>query len=675
MLPAICLGKQITMRRINTKKAALLFLKIAAAIMLLLVIGFFAFRNTVLNKAIARAKAKMETEYNSTFTIGNASFKGLSGIEINNITLKPHKGDTLLNIETVKTSINLSRLFTGDIQLGTLQMKNGYIQLVKNEQGKNFDTFLHRKKNSAVQEKTEGPDYARRTYKLLQRALNLVPTDMQLENLTLKMDDNGRKVNMNLKKLKLADEQLESYIAVKSDNLTQNWEVKGFADPRDRQADLKFYNSGKGRIIVPYLDERFGLKSGFDSIRVNVENIDLSGDEFRMDGFASIGNFMVNHPKIATKDVVINSARFDYHFLFGPDFIELDSTSTVELNKIKVKPFARYSIEKDTIYQFKAGIPKMLAQDFINSLPNGLFTHFEGMEAEGSFSYNLDFMYNKNKPDDIVFDSSIKKEGFRIKKYGEANLAKLNTSFVYRAVDNGIQQRPILVGPDNPNYTPYELIPAYLKNAVLTSEDPSFFHHRGFINEAFKQSIVKNIKTKKFARGASTISMQLVKNVFLTREKTLSRKLEEILLVYILENNRIASKERMFEVYLNIIEWGPNVYGIGEAAQYYFQKQPIGLTLDESVYLASIVPRPKKFMWRFNNEGYLKEFAVTHDNYIKKLMVNRGIITPADTTGQSGQINVTGPARERLNLKEGTAMDIDTIETESFLNKLFKGFK
>src|SRR6476620_7713093 len=114
-----------------------------------------------------------------------------------------------------------------------------------------------------------------------------------------------------------------------------------------------------------------------------------------------------------------------------------------------------------------------------------------------------------------------------------------------------------------------------------TSEDPSFMSHRGFITAAFKESITKNIKTKKFTRGASTISMQLIKNVFLTREKTLSRKLEEILLVYVLENNRISSKDRMLEVYFNIIEWGPNVYGIGEAAQFYFQKKPSDLTLNE----------------------------------------------------------------------------------------------
>eukprot|EP01137_Pigoraptor_chileana_P020547 Opistho-2@83041 len=151
-----------------------------------------------------------------------------------------------------------------------------------------------------------------------------------------------------------------------------------------------------------------------------------------------------------------------------------------------------------------------------------------------------------------------------------------------------------------------------MQKCVLTSEDPSFYSHRGFINEAFKESIAKNIKTRKFSRGASTISMQLVKNIFLTREKTLSRKLEEILLVYILENNHISSKERMLEVYFNIIEWGPNIYGIGEASQFYFQKRASDLNLNECLFLAIIIPSPKKFMYRLENDHELKPYAIPH---------------------------------------------------------------
>lgn len=660
------------MQKKKIKKIALWVLGIFVVITVLLGIGFFAFRNTILQKAITKASSKMDTEYNSTFTVKEASFKGLSGIEMKGIILAPKNADTLLSVKELKTSINLGHLLTGDIQLGSLEMKDGFIQLVKNANGKNFDAFLKKKDKDEEDDDSDGPDYASRAYRILNKALNLVPTDMVLTNLNLRLDDMGRKVTLYLKELKLADKKLESTIGVSGKDIAQNWKVKGFADPRNKQADLDFFNTDTTRIEIPYLNERYGLTSGFDAIHLNVDKIDMSGGELHVDGYASIRNFMVNHKRISSKDVVIDNARFDYRFLFGSDFVALDSTSTMQLNKIKVHPFLKYSVEEDTIYEMKARIPQMAAQDFIVSLPKGLFTNFEGMEAEGSFSYNLDFMYNKNKPNKLVFDSSLKKDGLKIIKYGAADLAKLNTAFTYRAIDNGRAQRAIPLTVDNPYYTPMDQISPFLRKAVLTSEDPSFFSHRGFINEAFKQSIIKNIKTKKFSRGASTISMQLVKNVFLTREKTLSRKLEEILLVYILENNRIAGKERMLEVYFNIIEWGPDVYGIGEAASYYFQKSPSQLTLDECLYLASIIPRPKGFMWQFNDEGKLKPFAVKHNDYMKKLMLRRGLITAEDTISQSGQIDVTGRARSRIKIKETNPFGNDSTGVQDFFFNLSK---
>ena len=199
---------------------------------------------------------------------------------------------------------------------------------------------------------------------------------------------------------------------------------------------------------------------------------------------------------------------------------------------------------------------------------------------------------------------------------------------------------------------------------MLTTEDPSFFSHHGFIAEAFKQSIIKNIKTKQFSRGASTISMQLIKNVFLTRQKTLSRKLEEILLVYILENNRIASKERMLEVYFNIIEWGPNVYGIGEASHFYFQKSPSELTLNECIYLANIIPSPKKFMYQFNDEGNLKSFGITKQKYLTNLMMRRGILSADDTIYKSQPVFISGNAKSFIRLREKDTIEIDSINVD-----------
>ena len=648
----------------NRKQKAVLFLKIFAVIMSLSLLLLFLFRDSLLQTAIAKIENKMAADYDTKLTIDKASFDGISAVQFQEINVVPNNADTLFSIEKVTTKINLFKLLFGTIQLEKLEMKNGFIQLVKNKNGRNFDAFLKRK--SVDNSPSENSNYAKSAYQLLSRVLNLIPSEMQLENLSFRMDDMGRKVALKMNQLQLKEEALSTTIDVKTNSISQKWNIKGTANPREKTADLKFFNSDHTKIIVPYLKERFGLLSSFDSIHLNIAKIEMESGELHIDGFSSIANLTVKHPKIASKEVVVKKALFDYRFLFGEHFMAIDSSSTIQMNEVKIHPFAEYNTEEDTIYKLRVAIPKMKAQQFITSLPKGLFSHFEGMETQGNFEYKLDYKFVKNKPKQLVFESKLTKENLRILKYGEANLSKLNSEFTYRAMENGVPQRPILVGPSNPNYTPIDQITPYLQKAVLTCEDPSFFSHRGFINDAFKQSIIKNLKTKKFSRGASTISMQLVKNVFLTREKTLSRKLEEILLVYILENNHISSKQRMLEVYFNVIEWGPNVYGIGEAANFYFSKKPADLTLKECLFLASIVPKPKKFMYEFDTDGFLKAIENKKQTFISNLMLRRGLIMPDDTIGQHLPMAITGNARSFLKFEVKDTIQIDSIFVEEF---------
>jgi hypothetical protein len=644
------------------KQKIVITAKVLSAFFVLLLILMIVFRDALLQKAITHITHKLDREYDSSFSIKKATFKGLTCVQLEDIILVPHKADTLFSIQNIKASVSFWYLFTGTIQLESLEIDHGFLQLVKNENGRNFDAFLPKKDTVDTGEK---PNYAKLVYRILNKGLNLVPTNMHLQNLSLRMNDMGKKATMELNSLVLANKQMESTIRVQTNTFTQRWEIKGFADPRKKQTDIRFFNLDSGKIKVPYFDERYAIKSSFDSIRLKVSNIDMDGDELHIDGFTSITNFTINHPKIASKDVVIKKARFDYNFLFGENFIAIDSSSTIQLNQIKLHPYISYNNETDKIYTLKVTIPKMNAQNYITSLPEGLFTHFVGMEATGNFDYHLNLVFNKNKPNTLVFDSNLNKENLKITKYGEANLSKLNGEFTYHAIINNTPQRGVLVGAANPNYTPLDQISPFLRKCVLTTEDPSFFSHKGFIKEAFKQSIVKNIRTRKFSRGGSTISMQLIKNAFLTREKTLSRKLEEILLVYILENNRIVSKERMLEVYFNIIEWGPNVYGIGEAASFYFQKSPSQLTLNECLFLANIIPSPRKFMYQFNTEGNLKTFAISRDKQLKNLMMRRGIIFPEDTINQI-PISIIGSANSYIKIKEESPVLLDSTSVEEF---------
>ncbi len=220
----------------------------------------------------------------------------------------------------------------------------------------------------------------------------------------------------------------------------------------------------------------------------------------------------------------------------------------------------------------------------------------------------------------------------------------------------------MLSGPKNPDFTPLNQISPDLRNALLTSEDYTFFTHNGFNEKAFRSSIATNFKEKSFKRGASTVSMQLVKNAFLSRNKTLSRKVEEILIVWLIENEHLVSKERMYEVYLNIIEWGRNVYGVGEAARYYFNTTPRNLNLGESVFLAFVVPRPKRALDWFQPDGSLQVRNVRgYFKLIGRLMAKRGLTQP--DSGAYGFYNV----RLRESLRREVPATID-FPADSLLN-------
>ncbi len=626
--------------------------------------GAYLFRNLILEEVIAKAEHKFRTDYNAEFSIKKSSFIGISEVQMSNILLVPKNADTLLSVENVKTKINVYKLLTGDLQIENLELKNGFIQLVKNKKGKNFVEFLKSDKKE-ITEKSEKRDYAEFASKLIYKVLDLVPENILIENVTFKLDDLGKKLILKMPRLNLKNDNLETKLYVTTNTFSQIWNVSGTANPRKKIADLIIQNSDSTQIKLPYIDEKFKLISSFDNLHLKIIKIETESGDLHINGMASVDNLTVNNPKLANKDVVFKKSKFDFKLLFSSNFIAIDNGSVLELNNIKVNPYAEYNTENDVIYKFRANINKMKAQDFINSLPTGLFSHFGGMQATGNFVYNVNFKFNKNKPWQLTFNSNLQKENLKIIKYGSANLDKLNTDFTYNSIEKGILQRPIEVSLLNPNYATLNQISPYLQQCVLTCEDPSFFTHKGFITEAFRQSILKNIRTNKFARGGSTISMQLVKNIFLTREKTISRKLEEILLVYILENNRIATKNRMLEVYFNIIEWAPDIYGIGEAAQFYFQKKPIDLTLKECLFLATIIPSPKKFMYNFDGSGNLKSSADKRQEFIRKIMIKKGLIVN-DSILQSNNLIITGNARKFLNLKVLDSVVVDSLNIEEF---------
>jgi monofunctional biosynthetic peptidoglycan transglycosylase len=150
---------------------------------------------------------------------------------------------------------------------------------------------------------------------------------------------------------------------------------------------------------------------------------------------------------------------------------------------------------------------------------------------------------------------------------------------------------PLQVGPKNPYWTPLEAIPDELKWAVIVAEDANFYEHSGIDVTAVKEAIKYDLKRKRMALGASTITQQLAKNLFLSRDKSIRRKLREVVVAQHLEG--ALSKGRILELYLNVVELGPLVYGMGHGARYHFSKPVSLLTPAEAAFLAAMLPGPR----------------------------------------------------------------------------------
>ena len=142
------------------------------------------------------------------------------------------------------------------------------------------------------------------------------------------------------------------------------------------------------------------------------------------------------------------------------------------------------------------------------------------------------------------------------------------------------------------NWISIKSIPQDAVDAVVVAEDGTFWWHGGFDWFEFKESVERNFEEGRAARGASTITQQLVKNLYLSSSKNPLRKLKEWILTWYMEQQ--LSKSRILEIYFNVIEWGDGVYGIEAASQYYFDKPAFDLNRDECTRLAAIIPSPRK---------------------------------------------------------------------------------
>jgi len=200
--------------------------------------------------------------------------------------------------------------------------------------------------------------------------------------------------------------------------------------------------------------------------------------------------------------------------------------------------------------------------------------------------------------------------------------------------------------PDH--WTPISQISKRAQGAILVSEDWAFYSHPGYDEHQIREAIQESVETRKLKRGASTITQQVVRNIYLSKEKSLIRKLRELWMATKIE--KVLNKTRILELYLNIAELGQGVYGIGEASNFYFQKPPSQLNAKEGAFLAMLLPSPKRYAISFK-KGALTPYARKTIHAILNKMVMAQMMTENErdlewATPLSFEKNPNAPATE-----------------------------
>lgn len=160
--------------------------------------------------------------------------------------------------------------------------------------------------------------------------------------------------------------------------------------------------------------------------------------------------------------------------------------------------------------------------------------------------------------------------------------------------------------PSNSSYVKLSKISEFVQRSVVLTEDSAFYTHKGFDFQEMENSFKTNLEKGHFARGGSTITQQLSKNLFLSKEKTLQRKVLEAFITMRLE--KLLTKREILEKYLNVVQFGKDIFGVKAASEYYFKKQPADLNVVESAFLAYLLPSPEKYSKSYF-QGTLTPFA------------------------------------------------------------------
>ena len=355
------------------------------------------------------------------------------------------------------------------------------------------------------------------------------------------------------------------------------------------------------------------------------------------DGGVQVSRLNLFHPALARTPVLDLSGRVKARCRVDLQKSRVDLQELVIISReveVRLDGFYDGSGDKPVV-ELSFKVPQIPCNKVLRSFPPSLVPNLKDFSLRGKFSVDLRSRIDFAKLDKLVLKGKVGINRCKVVRAPSwADATRLNEQFEQQVEVTPGNRLAFIVGPDGDTFTPYEEISPVMVHALLTTEDGGFFRHKGFITSQFRKALGRNLKRGGFRLGASTITMQMVKNVLLTSEKTLSRKLQEMFITWYLEQN--LTKERILEIYLNVIELGPRIYGIGAATQHYFGKVPRDITPLEAAFIATLLPSPKRRYVQYCHGKPTPRW----DKYVRRVlkrMGQRGYVSQVALAASEGQ--------------------------------------
>lgn len=358
----------------------------------------------------------------------------------------------------------------------------------------------------------------------------------------------------------------------------------------------------------------------------------ISEKTFDIHGNIALANFAFFHEKISPNLIqnINASAVINAIYDFDTDNLRMDDIALTS-GPVTLNGFIHVTnVRSHPIISFELGAKDIPCQNIPKAIPTGFLPTITDLQITGT---TISPKLSGKIPWKSPLTSSLKESGFENRCMPTSVLPHMpeilnNADYTFTTHYTYFTDK-ITIGPGTDTYIPLSQIPPYVKAAMYLTEDKRFFDHGPLRISFIERALRLNLNQRSYVYGGSTISQQLTKNLFLTRSKNLARKLEEAFIAWRMET--VVPKSRIFELYLNVIEFGPDIYGIKNAAHFYFDKTPAELTPLEGAFLASLKVSPSKGA-RFYKTGFPQDGRWWNKRlkYILKVLAENGYISPAD---------------------------------------------